>query len=90
MAESNASDEKKFRAIMSKSKLTEADARKLADKVNEGMLSRLRKQFPMAFKENERTALLEELDKLCKNSKLTDEDCLRLGRAGSKNISKRS
>jgi len=38
------------------------------------------------FEHNKRVALLDELDELCKNSTLTDEDCLRLGREVTKRI----
>lgn len=36
----------RFKKLVSKSKLTESDAKVLADKVDKGMLKELRKQFP--------------------------------------------
>ena len=39
--------------------------------------------------QDERVSLLDELDELCKNSTLTDEDCLKLGRAVNKRILQR-
>lgn len=42
-----------------------------------------------ALKQEERIELFNELEELTKDSKLTDEDCLRLGRIIKKGISKR-
>ena len=42
-----------------------------------------------ALEQEKRVELLNELEELTKDSKLTDEDCLRLGRLIKKGISKR-
>lgn len=42
-----------------------------------------------AIKQEERIELFNELEELTKDSKLTDEDCLRLGRLIKKGVSKR-
>lgn len=42
-----------------------------------------------ALEQNKKIALLDELDELTKDSKLTDADCLRLGKLFKKGISKR-